>query len=534
MKQFITMAVLSLLLTACGGSGDDAPPPAPEPEQPFIPQQVRTPNNTTETAIGTVYVAAHRNLTLYTFEDDRNDADGDGFGDSDCNGECAVNWPPLIADQNSVPDGDFTIITRDDGQDRQWAYRGLPLYYFVNDAAEGDVLGEGLGGVWFVARPDPFTTAEVDSSAQGTVFVGSGSVLNVNRSGGLSDDREDREGMTLYVFVNDTLDTDGDGVGDSDCNDDCAIAWPPLYADGGATATGDFSIITRDDGSRQWAMNDMPLYFFFQDEVPGDTTGEGAGDVWFVARPTPVAPADSVLGTILAGATSTPLVNDVGGLGEGRGYEGFSLYVFDNDEPGKSNCNADCAVAWPPLYADAAANAMPPYSLITRDDGTTQWAINDEPLYYFFRDEAPGDVNGSEANGVWHLARTAPVQVSTTDDGQIFVGRGVISDVTREGLRDLSSSDRTGFTLYRFQDDRDDIEGDGVDSDCNEECAVSWPPLYATPDSIAAGDFSIIVREDGSRQWAYKDDPLYFYFGDAAPGDVLGDGILDVWFVVTP
>lgn len=531
-KTFLAAAISAVLLAGCGGSSGDGDggtivtPPPPPPEPP-IPQQVGTPNNTVNTEIGTVFAAANRNLTLYTFEDDRNDVDGDGFGDSDCNGDCAVSWPPLVAAQNSVPDGDFTIIRRDDGE-RQWAYRGLPLYYFVNDAAEGDVLGDGIGNVWFVARPDPYKTGETEL---GTVFVGSNSVLNVNRSGGRADERENREGFTLYVFLNDTLDTDGDGVGDSDCNDDCAIAWPPLYADGGATATGDFSIITRDDGTKQWAMNEMPLYFFFRDEVAGDTTGQGAGGVWFVARPTPVTTGPSALSTILVGATTTPLVNEVGGLGEGRGYEGFSLYVFDNDEPGKANCNNGCAVAWPPLYADAAANALPPYSLITRDDGTMQWAINNEPLYYFFRDEAPGDINGSEANGVWHLARTAPVQVS---NGELFVGRGVISDVTREGLRALSSSDKTGFTLYRFQDDRADVENDGIDSDCNEECAVSWPPLYATPTSIPAGDFNIIVREDGSRQWTYKDDPLYFYFGDASPGDVNGDGILDVWFAVKP
>jgi len=88
----------------------------------------------------------------------------------------------------------------------------------------------------------------------------------------------DAKGMTLYIFVRDE-------PGKSNCNGKCAEAWPPLMADAGAGSAEKFSIITRDDGSKQWAYKDKPLYLWFRDEKPGDTMGEGVGDVWLVARP---------------------------------------------------------------------------------------------------------------------------------------------------------------------------------------------------------------------------------------------------------
>jgi predicted lipoprotein with Yx(FWY)xxD motif len=85
-------------------------------------------------------------------------------------------------------------------------------------------------------------------------------------------------GMTLYVFANDT-------PGVSNCNGDCAAKWPPLFAEGGEAAEGNLSVIQRADGTYQWAADGMPLYFWMNDAQPGDTTGDGVGGVWAVARP---------------------------------------------------------------------------------------------------------------------------------------------------------------------------------------------------------------------------------------------------------
>jgi len=84
---------------------------------------------------------------------------------------------------------------------------------------------------------------------------------------------------------------------------------------------------------------------------------------------------------------------------------GMTLYVFDRDGAGKSNCNAQCIVSWPPLIADTDAQASGSFSFITRDDGREQWAYKGKPLYTWAKDKKPGDVTGDGVNNVWHLAK---------------------------------------------------------------------------------------------------------------------------------
>jgi predicted lipoprotein with Yx(FWY)xxD motif len=84
--------------------------------------------------------------------------------------------------------------------------------------------------------------------------------------------------------------------------------------------------------------------------------------------------------------------------------KGMTLYVFDKDSGGKSACNGPCATNWPPLMA-AAAKPAGDYSIITRDDGSKQWAYKGKPLYTWKKDEKAGDVTGDGVNGVWHIAQ---------------------------------------------------------------------------------------------------------------------------------
>jgi len=95
----------------------------------------------------------------------------------------------------------------------------------------------------------------------------------------------DASGMTLYAFKNDTA-----GSGKSACNGGCATNWPPLTIASGTPGkadelTGDLTVITRDDGSKQVAYQGMPLYRYAPDKAPGDTKGQGVGNVWYVATP---------------------------------------------------------------------------------------------------------------------------------------------------------------------------------------------------------------------------------------------------------
>ncbi|MCW2236581.1 COG4315 family predicted lipoprotein [Azospirillum canadense] len=88
----------------------------------------------------------------------------------------------------------------------------------------------------------------------------------------------DSKGMTLYVF-------DKDAGGKSACNGPCATNWPPLMASADAKPMGDYTVVTRDDGAKQWAYKGKPLYTWAKDAKAGDTTGDNVNNVWHVARP---------------------------------------------------------------------------------------------------------------------------------------------------------------------------------------------------------------------------------------------------------
>ncbi|CAM3457532.1 hypothetical protein BZK31_12505 [Pseudomonas floridensis] len=84
-------------------------------------------------------------------------------------------------------------------------------------------------------------------------------------------------------------------------------------------------------------------------------------------------------------------------------HKGMTLYTFDKDSTGKSVCNDQCAVNWPPLAAEADSSAEGKWTVITRDDKTRQWAYDGKPLYTFKSDTKAGDVTGE--GGVWHIAK---------------------------------------------------------------------------------------------------------------------------------
>ena len=86
--------------------------------------------------------------------------------------------------------------------------------------------------------------------------------------------------------------------------------------------------------------------------------------------------------------------------------KGMSLYTFDENSEGKSACNGPCATNWPALKAEASDKTDGGYSIITRDDGSKQWAYKGKPLYTFAKDTKPGDITGDGfLNGAWHLAQ---------------------------------------------------------------------------------------------------------------------------------
>jgi predicted lipoprotein with Yx(FWY)xxD motif len=86
--------------------------------------------------------------------------------------------------------------------------------------------------------------------------------------------------------------------------------------------------------------------------------------------------------------------------------QGMTLYNFAKDSNGKSACNGSCATNWPPLKAAADAKATDSYTIISRADGSKQWAYKGKPLYTWKNDHKPGDITGDGfLKGAWHIAR---------------------------------------------------------------------------------------------------------------------------------
>jgi predicted lipoprotein with Yx(FWY)xxD motif len=86
---------------------------------------------------------------------------------------------------------------------------------------------------------------------------------------------------------------------------------------------------------------------------------------------------------------------------------GMTLYTFDKDAAGsgKSTCNGPCAALWPPLTAGATDKPTGVYTLVTRDDGTMQWAYKGKPVYFYKPDQKAGDRTGDNFRDVWHIIK---------------------------------------------------------------------------------------------------------------------------------
>jgi predicted lipoprotein with Yx(FWY)xxD motif len=221
-------------------------------------------------------------MTLYLFT-------RDSRGESVCSGDCADAWPPLTGGNPSAGDGvtaSLDTIERDDGS-MQVTADGMPLYYYAPDGEPGDATGQGVGDVWFVLRPDGSTVGPDRSTAEPTDTPTSsptptGPSVRVSTHPDLGEILTDGDGRTLYLFTRDT-------AGETPtCTDSCAENWPPLT--GGAPQAGDavtapLGRIEHPDGSMQVTADGMPLYYFAGDGGPGDASGQGVGDVWYVLRP---------------------------------------------------------------------------------------------------------------------------------------------------------------------------------------------------------------------------------------------------------
>ncbi|MGE3618979.1 MAG: hypothetical protein AB7L84_00830 [Acidimicrobiia bacterium] len=261
----------------------------------------------------------------------------------------------------------------------------------------------------------------------------------------------------------------------------------------------------------------------------GNDAGTGADQTTLPTETTAAAPAgssvavksaDSDLGQILVGP------------------DGLTVYGFTNDKDGQSNCAGTCADAWPPVLVDETWTVGPGldsaiFNAVTREDGTKQLVAGRWPLYYFSGDATPGDLKGQNSGGVWFVVATDGKLV---EDGAGEGGEDE-GDEAPAGISLGETSlgevlvDADGLTLYAFTDD-----ADGTPT-CDAACADAWPPALADElpnpgEGIDPATLSLVERADGDSQLKAGKWPLYRFAGDAAPGDVNGQGSGGVWFAV--
>ncbi len=116
------------------------------------------------------------------------------------------------------------------------------------------------------------------------------------------------------------------------------------------------------------------------------------------------AAALALVGTAAVAAPTATAKSDIGTVVTSA-KNGLTLYTFRKDAKNQSNCYNDCAAAWPPFTAAASAKASGKLGIIDRKDGTRQWTLNGQPLYFWAGDQARGDVTGDGVGGVWDAVR---------------------------------------------------------------------------------------------------------------------------------
>jgi predicted lipoprotein with Yx(FWY)xxD motif len=219
----------------------------------------------------------------------------DATGQSGCTGGCLAAWPVFYSANPTLDTGlasaDFGVITRSDGTP-QTTYKGWPLYYYAQDVTKGDINGDDVGKVWFVAKPD-YTVMLAEGPLKGADSL----YYDTTYTAGAATDVEyltDPYGRTLYSFSFDKLDTNNYTASDFSNN----TAWPifQVSAVGKVPSLLSASSFTTINvfGKTQLTFNGWPLYNFGEDnQQRGHTFGVSVPSpgIWPVARPTsPQAP----------------------------------------------------------------------------------------------------------------------------------------------------------------------------------------------------------------------------------------------------
>jgi predicted lipoprotein with Yx(FWY)xxD motif len=205
--------------------------------------------------------------------------------------------------------------------------------------------------------------------------------------------------------------------------------------------------------------------------------------------------------------------------------KGFTLYVTERDkEPGKSTCAGPCAEQWVPLRSESDAKPFGDWTLVARTDGQPQWAYKGRPLYRYRWEAKP---KWAEAqNEVWRYATVANFPaVSEGRRGYTPPNSNakIVLPVVPGGI----GGGPTKFGIVFVDIKQMTLYSQSVVAACTGACLESWKPLSAPQVASPVGDWTIVTRNDGSRQWAYQGRPVYRSLLDVKPSDA--NGASDKW-----
>jgi predicted lipoprotein with Yx(FWY)xxD motif len=357
-----------------------------------------------------------RGLTLYTW-------DQDPPGKSTCVDACAEIFAPFLAPEDRQTVRGWSVVRRNDGA-KQWALKGKPLYTYAKDIDPGSVAGispadsgaprkNALGVMVGGGNRGEFHDAKLkndplpDGWKPALLYPIEGMKLPAGIAIKELPDAAvfalvDRGGYTLYTFG-------GGDVGEAQrCAATTCKKWQPLRAPQLDVAVGDFSILERDDGIRQWAYQGGLLYKYADDLAPGYAEGVGVDPRWTVAAviryympPTVSIRKTPGLGSVLATANGMTLYRRDGYILQSGG--GHSLRRGQPSRPAVGRdigtdprCGSECEKMWHPFLASAAAEGWGFWNVASRTDGTTQWVYQGYALWTYDGDRKPGDMNGHD------------------------------------------------------------------------------------------------------------------------------------------
>lgn len=320
---------------------------------------------------------------------------------------CAQEWPPLLAPKDAAALGKFTVVERKDGA-KQWAYDGLALYTSVLDQRPGDTYGGtkrrpgGDSPAYRVPAGPP-----ADIPAQFGIFpVASGRLLGT------------ATGFSIYAYDRDTPLR-------SHCTGPCLLDWKPVLAGEAAIAKGEWSIVERESGVKQWAFRKRPLYTRVAESKVRSLEGSdeaGWRNVYTQLPPSPpkeFSIQDSYAGQVLADARGhTVYIHNCGddamdqlACDHPGSPQAYRLAICGGGDAAR--CLATFPYVLAPKDAKSDSRAWTTLDIDPKTgrhaapgqtDALRVWAYRGRPVFTYVGDKKPGQV-GADGWGEFHGIR---------------------------------------------------------------------------------------------------------------------------------